>query len=88
MPILKSAKKKLKKDIKKTKQNEEYLLKINKVLKTIKKDKDDEVQQLIKKAYSIIDKAAKRSIIHKNKAARLKSKMTKFISKSKKKIKK
>jgi small subunit ribosomal protein S20 len=31
--------------------------------------------------YSIIDKVAKRGIIHKNKAANLKSKLTKFTAK-------
>ncbi len=33
------------------------------------------------KLYSIIDKVAKRGIIHKNKAANLKSKLTKFTNK-------
>ena len=35
----------------------------------------------IPKIYSIIDKVAKRGIIHKNKAANLKSKMTKHTAK-------
>ena len=34
-----------------------------------------------RKLYSVIDKVAKRGIIHKNKAANLKSKLTKFTAK-------
>ena len=40
-----------------------------------------EAEAQLPKIYSIIDKVAKRGIIHKNKAANLKSKMTKHIAK-------
>ena len=43
-------------------------------------DKSTAERQL-PKLYSIIDKVAKRGIIHKNKAANLKSKLTKFTNK-------
>jgi small subunit ribosomal protein S20 len=37
-------------------------------------------QELLKKVPAMIDKLAKRSIIHKNKAASNKSKLTKFVN--------
>ena len=40
-----------------------------------------EAEGQLSKMYSIIDKVAKRGIIHKNKAANLKSKLTKFTAK-------
>ena len=40
-----------------------------------------EAEGQLSKLYSIIDKVAKRGIIHKNKAANLKSKLTKFTAK-------
>ena len=40
-----------------------------------------EAEGQLSKLYSIIDKVAKRGIIHKNKAANLKSKLTKFMNK-------
>ena len=47
--------------------------------------KDPGAKELIKKAVSIIDKAAQRGIIHKNKAARKKSRLLKKVAVSKKK---
>jgi small subunit ribosomal protein S20 len=43
------------------------------------KDKT-EAQELLKKVYSLLDKLAKKNIIHKNKAANHKSKLTKMVS--------
>ena len=40
-----------------------------------------EAEGQLSKLYSIIDKVAKRGIIHKNKAANLKSKLSKFTAK-------
>ena len=40
-----------------------------------------EAEAQLSKIYSIIDRVARRGIIHKNKAANLKSKMTKHIAK-------
>ena len=40
-----------------------------------------EAENQLPKMYSIIDKVAKRGIIHKNKAGNLKSKLTKYIAK-------
>ena len=40
-----------------------------------------EAESLLPKMYSIIDRVAKRGIIHKNKAGNLKSKLTKYTAK-------
>ena len=47
--------------------------------KSIKQGKTDEIDSLLKKAYSSIDRAAKRNILHKNNAARKKSRLAKFV---------
>jgi len=39
-----------------------------------------EAQELLKKVTAMLDKLAKRNIIHKNKAANNKSKLTKFVN--------
>jgi small subunit ribosomal protein S20 len=41
----------------------------------------NEAQELLKQVVSMIDKLAKKGIIHKNKAANQKSKLTKLVSK-------
>lgn len=80
MPNIKSAKKKLKKDIKKTERNNQYKNKIELLMKKIKKEKKiTEIKDLVKKLYSVIDKAAKKNIFHKNKANRLKSNILKLV---------
>ena len=45
----------------------------------LNKDKTNASEQLVK-ASSLLDKLAKNNIIHKNKAANLKSKLTKFVN--------
>ncbi|MCX7955700.1 MAG: 30S ribosomal protein S20 [Patescibacteria group bacterium] len=78
MPIIKSAIKKLRKDKKRTKKNLKYINEYKKVFYQIKKSKDKKNNNffdLIKKYYSLVDKAVKNKIIHKNKGNRLKSKV-------------
>lgn len=43
------------------------------------KAKNPEVKELVKKAISVLDKAVERGIIHKNKAARKKSRLQKKL---------
>lgn len=82
MPIIKSAKKKLRKDIKRTKTNSGYVKTYTKLMNSLKKAKKGEkVQDILKKTYSAIDKAVKKKIIHKNKGARLKRKAAKLAKK-------
>lgn len=40
----------------------------------------DEAAELLKKCYSLLDKLAKRNVIHKNKAAGHKSRLSKFVN--------
>lgn len=80
MPVIKSAKKKLRQDIKRTK--------INKKLRTLLRDSlkkalKSQTPASITKAIKTADKAAKLKIIHKNKAARIKSKLAKLAGKTK-----
>lgn len=84
MPIIKSAKKKLRKDIKKTKRNSVYKNQLQKQIKEVKKNQNkNDLAKMVKEAYSKIDKAAKKKIIHKNTASRLKSQVAKLVAKSK-----
>ena len=72
MPIIKSAIKKLRKDRKRTKANDVRRIAFKKAVKIAQKSKK---AQDIKIATSLIDKAVKTHIIHKNKAARHKSRL-------------
>lgn len=79
MPNIKSAKKKMRQDVKKTAQNDVYKKSVKDITKTLSKTTaGKKAVEIVKKAYSLIDKAAKKNIIHKNKAARLKSKVSKL----------
>lgn len=70
MPITKSAKKSLTVSQRKRAHNLVLEKKLKKALKTVKIENVNEV-------IALIDKTAKTNIIHKNKAARLKSRLTK-----------
>ncbi len=76
MPILKSASKKLRQDKKKTKINKVYRENLRQAVKQARKEK---TAKAVKQASSALDKAAKKKVIHKNKAARLKSRLMKLI---------
>ncbi len=78
MPVTKSAKKKLRQDKKRTLENK----KIKNLLRdAIKKARKNPSEKNIIQATKLIDKAVKKYIIHKNKAARLKSSLSKLLSK-------
>ena len=81
MPNIKSAKKKMRKDVKRTKHNTFYREAIKKAMRLLGKAEKDEKEA--RKTLSLIDKAAKRKVIHKNKASRLKSRVMKLGSKKK-----
>lgn len=55
---------------------------ISRIRRLAKKGKLEEAAKLLPSAYQAIDKAAKRGIIKKNTAARLKSRLTQLINKS------
>lgn len=78
MPVIKSAQKKLRKDRNRTKRNKDF----SDLLKTaLKKAKKFPTEKNIKGAVVLTDKAVKNNIIHKNKAARVKSRLSKLIKK-------
>ena len=76
MPVIKSAKKKLRQDRKREKTNNLLRKTFRDAVKEARKSKTAEK---IKKAVKLVDKAAKKKLIHKNKAARIKSRLSKFI---------
>ncbi|HWY79755.1 MAG TPA: 30S ribosomal protein S20 [Candidatus Sulfotelmatobacter sp.] len=80
MPILKHAKKKLKQDKKRTIKNR----KLKDTFKSlIKKAKEIKTPEALSKAFSAVDKAAKKNILNKNKAAHMKSALTKHVASDK-----
>ncbi len=78
MPIIKSAKKKLRQDVGRTKRNKKTALTLKisrkKALKTT-------TPTSLSEAFSAIDTAFKKRVIHKNKAARLKSQLASKLKK-------
>lgn len=77
MPVIKSAIKKLKQDRKKEQVNDLWRKKVQDVLRSARKTRKVDV---IEEAFSVIDKAAKHNIFHENKAARLKSQLSKIVA--------
>lgn len=76
MPIIKSAKKALRSSAKKRARNEKFKVELKAAIK--KADAKN-----LDATYSKIDKAVKKNLIHKNKAARLKSRLAKKLSQAK-----
>lgn len=85
MAIKKSAKKALRKSLKRRKQNLLKKQKIKSLLKEVKglvsQKKIEEAKKLLPQVYKALDKAAKTGVIKKNTAARKKSRIAKLISK-------
>jgi len=85
MPIIKSAKKALRQSKRKQSRNVGYKRQIHDVKKelekSIKEGKIEITNELLTKFYKVADKAAKKNVIHKNKAARLKSRLSKKVVK-------
>lgn len=77
MPLLKSAIKKVRKDKVRTKRNKKQGLNLKSLIKKARKEKSD---GNLKAVFSALDKAVKVNLIHKNKASRLKSRLSKGIS--------
>lgn len=83
MPVIKSARKKLRQDKKRTVRNKKVEVLFRKL---IKKARKTPTEKNIREAVVALDKAAKKNIIHKNKAARLKSNLSKLLTKPKSKL--
>lgn len=66
---------------KKRAHNKYYARSTRNAIKDLRKStKKDEAEKLLPKVASMLDKLSKKNIIHKNKAANLKSKLTKHVS--------
>lgn len=76
MPILKSAIKKLRQDKKRAEVNQPYR---EKMRAAVKKMRQVKTKKALQAAFAALDKAAKRKVIHKNQAARLKSRLSKLV---------
>ena len=76
MPVTKSAKKKLRADRKREKSNNKFQNLLDKALKTARKNP---TRENVSKATGLIDKLAKKHLVHKNKAARIKSSLSKLV---------
>ena len=83
MPILPNAKKQLRKDKRKARLNLDAKNKVKSIIKTIRgfvdSGKVDQAKKELPKAQKIIDKAAKKNLIHKKNAARKKSSLARLI---------
>ena len=75
MPVIKSAIKKLRKDKKREKRNDAFRKNLDKAIRMAGKQKS---AKAVSKAVSIVDRAAKKHIIHKNRGARIKSALSKL----------
>ncbi|KKR89248.1 MAG: 30S ribosomal protein S20 [Candidatus Wolfebacteria bacterium GW2011_GWA2_42_10] len=83
MPIVKSAKKALRQNIRRRKQNVKRKNELKSVIKNYKKlvvdGKKEEAKTYLSQVYKKLDKSAKADLIKKNKAARLKSRLSRLI---------
>lgn len=82
MPIIKSAIKKVRKDKVRTVRNKKRELALKQLIKKARQSKTKKDLQMV---FSALDKAAKVKLIHPNKSARLKSRLSKLVSQPKKK---
>ena len=77
MPVIKQAIKKVRQDKRKTLIN----LKVKKAFQeAVRGFRKNPTKEGLVKVYKVLDRAAKTNVIHKNKAARLKSRLSKMIS--------
>lgn len=83
MPLRhKSAQKRARQTVKRTERNKKYKALIKGSVKRVLDNKNkSEAETELKKTVAVLDRAAVKGIIHRNKAANQKSKLTKHINK-------
>jgi small subunit ribosomal protein S20 len=85
MPIIKSAKKALRQNIRRRKTNVKRKTELKSVIKQFKKlvveGKKEEAQKYLSQVYKKLDKSTKVNLIKKNKASRIKSRLSKKLTK-------
>jgi small subunit ribosomal protein S20 len=83
MPIKKSAKKYMRVTSKKTEKNKKikgiFRIAIKKTKEAVAKKDPEVAREELKKAIKALDKAAEKKVIHKNTAARKKSRLNKMV---------
>jgi small subunit ribosomal protein S20 len=79
MPVTKTAKRALRGSKRKAEINKQILTKLEVSLRSAKKSKSTEK---IREAISLSDRAAKKKVIHKNRAARIKSGLSNLLKKT------
>ncbi|HEX37544.1 MAG TPA: 30S ribosomal protein S20 [Candidatus Cloacimonetes bacterium] len=80
MPDHKSCEKRLRSDASKKQRNHYVKKSISSMIKKIKKTTDySEMQKLLPEAFSLIDKAVKKGVLHRNTADRKKSRLNKYV---------
>lgn len=77
MPVTKTAKRALRASKRKEGVNDRIRSNMEAAIRKAKKEK---TKKAVKKAISLTDKAVKKNVIHKNKAARIKSRLDKILS--------
>ena len=79
----KSAEKRSRQNVKKHIKNKSVKTQIKTVVKEVRNitTNDDKTKEVFKKAQSVIDKAAKKGVLHKKTAARKKARLSAFINK-------
>lgn len=81
MPHHKSTIKRLKTNLKRQKYNTHYKSTVKTTIKKVLNSKEKEAGfEELKKAYSLLDKVARKNIIHKNRAANLKARLAKYVN--------
>jgi len=81
MPNIKQQKKRLRKDKKLYKKNKSIKTRVKNAKKKVLNSKDyKEASENLKRFYEVMDKAVKKGYYHKNKAARNKSQLTKYVN--------
>lgn len=78
MPVTKSAKKKMQRDRRRTIINRQIRQKMKAAVKTMRQKP---TKKALQKASQALDRAAKKGVIHPNKASRLKSRLAKLLQK-------
>jgi len=84
MPVIKSAKKRVKTSLKRNARNREWKAKLKGSIKAFERlvaeGKAAEAENQLKETIKVIDTAAGKGIIHKNNAARKKSRLTRMLN--------
>jgi small subunit ribosomal protein S20 len=84
MANLKSSKKDIRRTLKRTEARKPFernaLMAVKKIVKLTESGETASAAEMLPGAFKAIDKAAKKNIFHKNKAARMKSRISKLFS--------